>query len=175
MPQFKLSQFGEKFLGNSGALTLMEDLGTLAGRDDIVMMGGGNPSQIPSVQALFHDRMAQILDSESDFESMIGTYDGPAGNGAFINALAEFFQEEYGWPISEKNIALTNGSQLAFFMLFNLFAGKRPDGSKQRILFPLAPEYIGYEDGAIEADSFVSYRPQNRISRQSAIQISGRF
>ena len=34
----------------------------------------------------------------------------------------------------------------AFFFLFNLFAGEREDGTRARVLLPLAPEYIGYAD-----------------------------
>ena len=138
----------------------MDDLGTMAGKPGVIMMGGGNPSDIPAVQTLLRDRMARMLDSESEFEQMVGAYDGPGGNGAFVSALADFFRSEYGWSITEKNIALTNGSQTAFFMLFNLFAGKMADGSHKRILLPLAPEYIGYEDGGIEDGTFVSFRPK---------------
>ncbi|MGS0729751.1 aminotransferase class I/II-fold pyridoxal phosphate-dependent enzyme, partial [Shewanella sp. 0m-11] len=65
-----------------------------------------------------------------------------------------------GWDISPKNISLTNGSQSAFFYLFNLLAGKQTDGSHKKILLPLAPEYIGYNDTGLDDDIFVSYRPE---------------
>jgi len=45
-------------------------------------------------------------------------------------------------------------------ILFNLFAGKQPDGSFKKILLPLAPEYIGYGDAGIDEDIFVSYHPE---------------
>ncbi len=45
----------------------------------------------------------------------------------------------FGWDLGPQNIALTNGSQLAFFILFNLFAGEYEDGTKKKILFPLHP------------------------------------
>lgn len=48
-------------------------------------------------------------------------------------------RDELGWQIEPQNIALTNGSQSAFFYLFNLFAGRYADGSRRRVLFPLAP------------------------------------
>jgi valine--pyruvate aminotransferase len=63
-----------------------------------------------------------------------------------LEALAELFSREYGWDIGPANIALTNGSQSAFFMLFNLFAGKYSDGREGKVLFPLVPEYVGYAD-----------------------------
>jgi valine--pyruvate aminotransferase len=90
---------------------------------------------------------------------MIGNYDGSRGNAAFIEVLADMLRETFGWDIGPKNIALTNGSQNAFFCLFNLFAGEMPDGSKKKILFPLTPEYIGYADAGLSDDFFIAQRP----------------
>ena len=81
---------------------------------------------------------------------VLANYDGPQGNSLFIENLAEFFRQQYGWPISARNIALTHGSQSSFFVLFNSFAGKTGDSYK-RILIPLVPEYIGYCDVGIES------------------------
>lgn len=77
---------------------------------------------------------------------------------ALLNALAVLLRETLGWDIEPQNIALTNGSQSAFFYLFNLFAGRRADGSTKRY-YSLAPEYIGYADSGLEDDLFVSARP----------------
>lgn len=139
----------------------MDDFAKVATIENAIFMGGGNPSHIPAVQAVFRDRMYRIMDSERDFEEMIGNYGGPEGDAGLINALVDFFATEYGWEISAENIALTTGSQTAFFLLFNMLGGTFPDGSRKRILLPLAPEYIGYEDVGIEPDSeiFVSYQP----------------
>ncbi len=68
-------------------------------------------------------------------------------------------RKEFGWDVEPQNIALTNGSQSAFFYLFNLFAGRQADGTSKKVLFPLAPEYIGYADSGLEEDLFVSARP----------------
>src|SRR5574344_1600759 len=76
-------------------------------------------------------------------------YDGPQGKDQFTAALAALLKREYGWNISAKNIALTNGSQTAFFYLFNLLAGEFASGRNKKVLFPLAPEYIGYADSAL--------------------------
>lgn len=154
------SSFGQKFRGDCGILTLMADLGEAASTPGAIMLGGGNPAHIPEVQAAFRERMGRILDSEYDFETMISSYSGPAGVQAAREAFANFFREAYGWPIGPENIALTNGSQSAFFFLFNMFAGQFADGSYKRVLLPLAPEYIGYEDVGLTDDSlFVSRRP----------------
>ena len=37
--------------------------------------------------------------------------------------------EEYNWDVTEDNIALTSGSQSAFFSLFNIFGGRDDDGN----------------------------------------------
>ncbi|MCB0043991.1 MAG: valine--pyruvate transaminase [Caldilineaceae bacterium] len=152
------SAFGEKFLDDCGILQLMADLGEAASRPGAIMLGGGNPAHIPDVQALFRRRMALVLDSENDFETLIGNYSAPAGDLAFIDAVVALCRRRFGWEIGPENVALTNGSQTAFFCLFNLFGGTTRDGRKRKILLPLAPEYIGYVDAGIEDDLFVSAR-----------------
>ena len=39
-------------------------------------------------------------------------------------------------------------------------AGEMPDGGQRRILFPLAPEYVGYADAGLSEDMFASRKPQ---------------
>jgi len=153
------SKFGEKFTRKAGITQLMDDLGAAMADGDMLMLGGGNPAHIPEVQQVFRERMEAILAEPGAFESMIGNYDGSRGNAAFIEALAAMLRKTFGWDIGPKNIALTNGSQNAFFCLFNLFAGEMPDGSKKKILFPLTPEYIGYADTGLCDDFFTAQRP----------------
>jgi len=155
----KFSKFGEKYTRGAAITQLMDDLGHALGNKEMLMLGGGNPAHIPGVQELFRRRMEEILAEPGAFESMIGNYDGSRGNAAFIEALATMLRDTFGWQIGPQNIALTNGSQSAFFSLFNLFAGEMPDGSKKKILFPLTPEYIGYADVGLCDDFFVSKRP----------------
>lgn len=138
----------------------MDDLGAAMSGDNMLMLGGGNPAHIPEIQDIFRKRMEQIMTEPGEFESMIGNYDGSRGNEAFVEALAGMLRETFGWDITAKNIALTNGSQNAFFYLFNLFAGEMPDGSKKKILFPLTPEYIGYADAGLSDDFFTAHRPK---------------
>lgn len=158
----EFSAFGEKFTAPSGIAELMDDLGAaLAAADpSLCMLGGGNPAHIPTLQALFRHRMEEILRIPQQFERMVGNYDAATGNAAFISALAELLAQEFGWPVGEENIALTTGSQNAFFCLFNLFAGAFADGSFKKILFPLAPEYIGYADSGLAPGMFTARRPE---------------
>ena len=155
------SDFGKRFAGKIGIGELMDDLGDALVADPApLMLGGGNPAHVTEVQAIFKKRMEVILSTPGEFERIIGNYDTPQGAKVFIGALAELFRNEFGWNIGPENIALTNGSQNAFFSLFNLFAGKVDGGNSKQILLPLAPEYIGYSEVGLEPDFFRSARPE---------------
>jgi len=153
----KYSSFGNKFTRHAGITQLMDDLdeGIRAG-DEMIMLGGGNPAQIPAMNTIFDQHLRRSLDNQSLLKALCN-YDAPQGNKEFISNLAAFFRNEFQWDINEENIALTNGSQTAFFYLFNLFAGK--GAHNKRVLFPLAPEYIGYEDSGLSDDLFIGNKP----------------
>lgn len=152
------SLFGRKFTRHAGITQLMDDLNQGLLDPQAIMLGGGNPAAIPAMLQAFHDEASQQLNSGELLKSMIN-YDGPQGKDKFTAALAALLRQEYGWDISAKNIALTNGSQNAFFYLFNLLAGEFSDGRKKKVLFPLAPEYIGYADSALSEEMFVACKP----------------
>ena len=154
-----LSAFGKRLTGESGTRSLMEDLGELAAASgETANLGGGNPSLIPAAQKVFRARMQALMQRGDAFERAIGSYDGPAGDQGFARALAGLLRREQGWDVSERNIALTNGSQSAFLTLFNLFAGPADDGPARRILLPLSPEYLGYTDLGLAPNLFTSRR-----------------
>jgi valine--pyruvate aminotransferase len=151
------SNFGNKFTRHSGITQLMDDLdeGIRAG-DEMIMLGGGNPAQIPQMNAIFEQHLQTGINNKSLLAALCN-YDAPQGNKDFISNLSTFLRNEFHWDINVDNIALTNGSQSAFFFLFNLFAGKGKNN--KRVLFPLAPEYIGYEDSGIDEDLFIGNKP----------------
>ena len=158
------SDFGKRFAGKIGIGELMDDLGNALVADPApLMLGGGNPSHVPQVQALFRKRMEDILAQPGEFERLIGNYDTPQGSKNFVEALVGLFRNEFGWNLGPENVALTNGSQNSFFYLFNLFAGRFGDSRRKKILLPLAPEYIGYSEVGLEKDFFWANRPE--ISR----------
>ncbi len=158
----KFSEFGEKFARECGILQLMDDLGNAlaAGGDDLIMLGGGNPSRIPQVEACLRQRMTTGMAQGDAFERLVGNYAAPAGDLPFRQAVADLLRAEFDWPITAANVALTNGSQTAFFYLFNMFAGEYGGGARKKILLPLAPEYIGYADVGLIDDLFIAYRPE---------------
>lgn len=158
------SKFGNKFTRSTGITQLMDDLGTANQSDnpDIVMLGGGNPALIPEAHAVFIDELQKLIAS-SEVDKMLSLYDGPQGNVNFRIALAVKLNDIYGWDLDADNISLSNGSQSNFFNLFNLFGGKMPDGSFNKIIFPLAPEYVGYADQGLSDDMFISIKPNIHI------------
>ncbi len=156
----KLSAFGERFTRQTGALELMSDLGAaMAAEHPPLMLGGGNPAHIPQLLAAFRAQFHKVLDDDREFRRLVADYPDPVGEQSFRSALAGLLQRECGWPVGPEHIALTAGSQQGFFLLFNLLAGPRADGSEGRILLPLTPEYIGYADLGVSSDLFVASRP----------------
>lgn len=155
----QFSKFGDKFTKNSAILQLMDDLGSALNSDKPVnMLGGGNPASIDAVNTVYQAVLEQIVAQQSALES-VANYAAPQGDAKFIDTLVAFFNRHYDWQISRENIVLTNGSQNAFFYLFNLFAGKFADGTDKAILLPLAPEYVGYADVHIDGVHFVALPP----------------
>lgn len=157
----RFSSFGERFTQPSGTLTLMQDIAAaVAGDPGILILGGGNPAVIDSVNDKFRAALARLADDRVSFASTLGAYDGPSGHERLRQGLARLFNQHCGWPVTAANIAITNGSQNAFFTIFNLLGGDYPDGTFKRIMLPLAPEYIGYDGQSIDQPFFISREPQ---------------
>ena len=155
----KFSRFASRFSPNAGIVQLMDDLGNAMAGNDMLMLGGGNPSHIPEVQQYFNECLQRIIQQPSEFSHVVGNYDSPQGEPRFINALVDYLNDLYNWKLTDNNIALTGGSQAAFFLLFNMFAGEQTDGQQKKILLPMAPEYIGYSDVILSDNSLISYKP----------------
>ncbi|MEC5209842.1 valine--pyruvate aminotransferase [Psychrobacter sp. PL15] len=174
------SKFGQKFTQPTGISQLMDDLGDALKSDQPVnMLGGGNPARIEAVNEMFLQTY-QALGNDGSFDkkgsdkeaaggiastaiTSMSNYSNPQGDATFIDALVAFFNRHYDWNLSADNIALTNGSQNAFFYLFNLFGGAFTDEQNQSIdksiLLPLAPEYIGYSDVHVDGQHFAAVLP----------------
>jgi valine--pyruvate aminotransferase len=159
--RMKFSALGQNLSGGSGIESLMDDLGkALSGLGPApLMLGGGNPAQIPEMEAVWKSRMEQITADPAVLRRTLAIYDPPRGNAGVLEALAGLLRQEFGWPVGPENIAVTPGGQTAFYFLFNLFGGRRGDGTPGRILFPLMPEYIGYANQALEPGMFVGVQP----------------
>lgn len=150
------TRFARRFVRPTGALELMQDLAGAA--PGTHMLGGGNPARIPAVEAVYARRLAEIAADPAQFGRFAASYAAPAGDATFRATVARVLGSRYGWPLTARNVALTSGSQSAFFTLFNLLAGEVEGGPRRRILLPLAPEYIGYTDVGLSDGMLVSRR-----------------
>jgi len=139
----------------------MDDLGhaMASGGADLKMLGGGQPARIPEMTDVWRRRIGELAAEAGGIERAMTLYDPPRGNPRFLAAIATLFRETFGWDLGPENIAITTGGQTAFFLLFNLLAGRMPDGSRRKILLPLVPEYIGYADQGIDGCLFRAIRP----------------
>lgn len=147
------TRFAQRYVRPTGALELMEDLGGAG--PGTLMLGGGNPARIAEVEAVYARRLAEIAADAGQFGRFAASYAAPGGDLRFRATVAAALSARYGWPLGERNVALTLGSQSAFFTLFNLLAGAT-GGGRRRILLPLTPEYIGYADVGLTDDLLVS-------------------
>lgn len=158
---YEFSEFGRQLGCGSGIGELMDDLGhaLASGGPDLKMLGGGQPAQIPEINAVWRRRLEELMEEPGGLDRAITSYDPPKGNPQFLEAIATLFRETFGWDLTSENIAITSGGQTAFYFLFNLLAGKMPDGSRKKILLPLVPEYIGYANQGVGGDVFKAVTP----------------
>lgn len=159
--KFPLSKSGQKLTSRTGTVKLMHDLGeAMSGvAGEFYMMGGGNPAEIPEIQEIWRSRLAEIVADPRECSRMLVNYDGPAGSPAFRQAFADCLARKYGWDLGPQNVAVTNGGQTAFFFLFNMLAGEFPDGSHRKIVLPITPEYIGYDNQGMREPLFETCHP----------------
>ena len=160
----KLSKFGEKFTAGAGIVELMADLGSALNENpDLIFMGGGNPARIPEMERIFKQGLEDVLKDPAKRYAMTGIYQSPKGDVGFRGQVARLLNTHFGWSLSDANIAISNGSQSAFFILYNLLAGTMADGSHRSIHLPLTPEYIGYSDLGISDNFFTATRPSIQL------------
>ena len=160
----KLSKFGTKFTGDSATVSLMDDLGeALNVNPQLLFMGGGNPAAIPEAEAIYQQAFKRIADNPGTLRKVLGTYQSPQGDPALLSDLASYLNKQLGWTLSAKNIAIANGSQSAFSVLFNLFAGEYEDKSIKQVELPVVPEYVGYADIGFSKEFFTAHKPSIEI------------
>lgn len=155
----QLSDWGKKLTADSAIVELMDDLGTaLRETPDCLFMGGGNPAFIPQAEAVFQQHLSDLARDAQACRELLAIYQSPKGDLSTRTKLAEYLNEQFSLTISAENIAFANGSQSAFALLFNLYAGPH-QGCEKKILLPLVPEYLGYADVGIHPDTFIGIEP----------------
>lgn len=152
------SLWASRLRQNQGIRSLMEDLGQVTGHPEEILLGGGNPAHIPEAEEIFA-ACFQTLANDPNLTALLGDYQAPIGNDRFRSLAAEYLSPHLGARLTKDNIAFFNGSQNAYSYLLNIHSGKMSDGSFKKILLPIVPEYIGYADQTIEADTFLANAP----------------
>jgi len=158
MTNSRFNNFAERFASNA-TLRLMNDLSEgIEQGDKAFMLGGGNPAHIPEAETIFRNAMLAICEDSVEFSQTFGDYDKPQGHSNFINSLADYLSNKLNKNVRAENIALTNGSQSSFSILFNLFSGRYNNKTSKKILLPITPEYVGYQDTNLQNESIFEAR-----------------
>ncbi|MCL7708353.1 hypothetical protein M8368_33835, partial [Enterobacter kobei] len=82
----------------------MEDLNDGLRTPGAIMLGGGNPAQIPAMNHYFQELLASMLESGKVTDALCN-YDGPRGKSELLEALAGMLRKEFGWDVEPQNIA----------------------------------------------------------------------
>jgi len=160
---WRFSNFGERFKAGASIVELMQDLGDALNQNpDLIFMGGGNPAHIPEVEQAFANELHQLSQDQNWLRSCLGVYQSPQGDEQFRQHLAQLLSTQLKQTITPEHIGISNGSQSAFFLLFNMLAGQAKAQSRH-ILLPLVPEYIGYGDVGLNEHLFHAVRPHIKL------------
>ncbi|NVJ99121.1 MAG: aminotransferase class I/II-fold pyridoxal phosphate-dependent enzyme [Alphaproteobacteria bacterium] len=113
---------------------------------DTINMGGGSPFPIKASREVYTSLFQELANSRAEIEKLYGQYSAPAGNQETRDKLAGYLRKKFGWNVSSEHVAVTNGNQAALFVLFNMLGGPNESAERNEILFPLIPEYVGYQN-----------------------------
>ena len=127
------SLFGDKFTRHTGIARLMEDMGEGLRTPGAVMLGGGNPAQIPAMNDYFH-QLLMHMQQEGKLTDALCNYDGPRGKAVLLEALAALLQKSWAGRFQQKYCPDQRQPERLFY-LFNLYAGRRADGTKSACCF----------------------------------------
>jgi valine--pyruvate aminotransferase len=106
-------------------------------------LSAGNPLIIPEVDQLWRDLTAELLASKR-FSTIVGRYGSSKGYEPFIEAVLNDYNLRYNLKLTPKNILVSAGSQVIYFMAANSYCGYTTDGQLRSLLLPIVPEYTGY-------------------------------
>lgn len=162
--KYFLSHIGERMSILSGVREIMADIEqTLktVDPDKLINLSPGNPLILPETAKLWRKHAQKLLASE-EFDHVIGRYGLTQGYQPFIDAIVEYFNKNYETNFTDRNILVTPGSQFAYFIAINAFAGPGADGNRE-VLFPLCPEYTGYSNMGIDHRFLRANKPNIEI------------
>jgi valine--pyruvate aminotransferase len=158
-----ISAAGLKMAQMSGIRTIMEDIATTTAgstRGRWLNLGIGNPAYIPAVTSAWQQLAAEAL--ASGFSRTSCTYGASRGAPDLLDAVASYFNTNFGWDITERNVVVAPGSQLLGFIAATLFSDVSNPEPK-RVVLPLLPDYTGYEGFCLDQRGIVGIAPDIHV------------
>lgn len=148
----------------SGLRSIMEDVATstASGASDWLNLSIGNPAQIKEVLDAWKDLTATVV--AEDYASTTSRYGPSRGMPAMVDEIVAHFNARYGWGITADNVVVGPGSQMLFFIATALFAGQAADGSLQRVVLPMTPDYAGYLGLSMDPDGVTGIAPEVELT-----------
>jgi valine--pyruvate aminotransferase len=140
----RLSEIGTRLASPSGLRSIMEDVAssTLGGEGEWLNLSVGNPAAIPKASQMWQEALRDAI--ADDFDQAGGHYGPSRGSAVLVDAIASYFNHEYGWNLTAENIVVGPGSQMVCFAAAALFTG--PSSARdQKLVLPMVPDYTGYQ------------------------------
>ena len=156
----RLSKLGARMSQLTGVRAIMKDIIETLANTDVrwINLSAGNPLILPEIEQMWRHYTLE-LQSGSEFGEVLCRYGSSQGYEPFLEVIADFFRQTYGWDIGPHNVLVTPGSQSLYFFAANSFGGTRPDGEMQSVLLPLSPDYTGYNGASLNPETLVALRP----------------
>lgn len=165
--QPSLSQFGVQMSKLTGVRAIMKDiietLRSGAGTE-FINLSAGNPVILPQVRKMWRDYTQQLLDKPKQFGEVVCRYGSSQGYEPLVEAIANYFNAEYDWNLSDRNILITPGSQSIYFYAANIFGGYTENKQLKEVVLPLSPDYTGYGGVSLYPEAVVAYQPSLDIN-----------
>jgi valine--pyruvate aminotransferase len=165
-----LSRSGAKMASLSGLRLIMEDIATAvnsAADVEWLNLGVGNPAAIPEVRDTWQRVTAEAL--SCSFADVSCRYGPSRGLPELVEAVAEYFNDRYGWDIGPRNIVVGPGSQMLCFAAAALFTGPGEDRDT-RLALPMTPDYTGYQGLTLHPGGITGVEPVVRLQDERSFR-----
>ncbi len=165
----ELTEFGDRMSRLTGVRAIMKDIiETLRSGTErqFIDLSAGNPVILPEVEQLWRDCTDDLL-SSPEYGEVVCRYGASQGYAPLIEAIAQDFNQRYGLSLSDRNILITPGSQLLYFIAANAFSGYTSQGNLKEMILPLSPDYTGYGGVCLIPESLKAYRPALDINEEA--------
>jgi valine--pyruvate aminotransferase len=141
----ELSLIGNRMAALSGLRSIMEDIATSTAEssgEEWLNLGIGNPAPIPEVIAMWKRLTEQAV--AEGFTEASCQYGPSRGAAPLVQAIADYFNQRYGWGIGAENIIVGHGSQMLCFIATALYSGPQAS-ARNRSTLVMSPDYTGYQ------------------------------